>query len=295
MSQTGLIKAIKYFGSQGKLAKVLGVTQQAVNHWLNCEQEIPLKQMLRILMVCEGYVTLNDFVTEPDRLQEMHKMLYLINLYDHFPAIKISIHNIQVNQSFCSIYQDKNFLFDNPEQFATARPLLVDTNNHLITCICRLRAHQQAGNKKILVHPIHLQEVLQGKISLNNLLMQFPISEKISIGMALEQTLGNRQGQRNDLPQLQHISTEVTRGVQTRTITAKLIGFKNHFLYVEAKFVMQKGIAELIQAMDSQLLTISKAKKIAELPVDEQYQLLNTYYGTLRDNHLTTHSKEIIL
>lgn len=285
MDQTGLFKAIKYFGSQTELAKVVGVTKQAVSLWLNREHEIPYLRAARIVIASEGYIRFDDLVQEFTKTQ---KILYQANLYTNFPAIFSHINDIDQNYSRCSLYQDKIPIFNNPENYAKSRPILIDTDNRLITCICRLRAHQQAGHQKILVHPIHLKNVLRGAVSIDHLLSQFPISEKISIGFALEHALGNRQGKRNDL-QLQYISPEVASGVQTRSIVAKIIGFKNHFLYVQAKFVLQKGVKELIQALDQQLVSISKAKKIAELPTHEQYQFLNTYHWKLGDEYPITH------
>ncbi len=87
--------------------------------------------------------------------------------------------------------------------------------------------------------------------------------------------MGNRQGQRNDL--LVYRDTQVGWGVKTRTVVAQLLGFKSSFPYSQAKSVIQKGVSELILAMDQQLLSISQAKKIAELPSGEQYHFLQTH------------------
>ena len=188
MDQAGLFKAVKYFGSRHKLARAIGVTRQVVNYWLNHAQNIPFLQAVRIVVVSEGYINFHDLVPNFTAIQ---KNLEQAIIYQHFPAIALPIQKIRIQQR-CSIYQNE-FVFDDAQAFAQSRPLLVDSHYQLMTCECRLRAHQQAGHTTILVHPISLPEVLQGKKSLDPLLAQFPLSEKIAIGRALEQVMGNHR------------------------------------------------------------------------------------------------------
>lgn len=55
--QPGLLKAIRYFGSQKALAKALGVKQQAVSDWLNRQCHIPYNHVLKIACLKKGKVT----------------------------------------------------------------------------------------------------------------------------------------------------------------------------------------------------------------------------------------------
>lgn len=71
MYQLGLFKAIKHFGSQLELARALGVSQQAISHWLNREEDIPYKQIIRILWITRGAVTHHELAPEEASLNEI--------------------------------------------------------------------------------------------------------------------------------------------------------------------------------------------------------------------------------
>lgn len=58
--QRGLFKAIRYFGSQKGLAKLLEVRQQAISHWLNRQSSIPYHQAIKIVYATKGYVTAEE-------------------------------------------------------------------------------------------------------------------------------------------------------------------------------------------------------------------------------------------
>ncbi len=87
MDQSGLFKAIKYFGSQHKLAQAIGVTQQAVNHWLNRGQKIPFLQAARIVVVSEGYINFHDLVQNFTAIQ---KNLEQATIYHQFSGYCIA-------------------------------------------------------------------------------------------------------------------------------------------------------------------------------------------------------------
>lgn len=53
----GLIKAIRYFGSQKELAKHIGVRQQAISNWLNERVHIPYVKVLQIVSATKGSVS----------------------------------------------------------------------------------------------------------------------------------------------------------------------------------------------------------------------------------------------
>jgi DNA-binding transcriptional regulator YdaS (Cro superfamily) len=71
MSNQGFFKAVKYFGSQQALAKAIGVSPQAVNHWANREHRLPYVQALKIFILTEGSVSLNELVPEQKELNAL--------------------------------------------------------------------------------------------------------------------------------------------------------------------------------------------------------------------------------
>ena len=84
------------------------------------------------------------------------------------------------------------------------------------------------------------------------------------VAIQLEKQLGNRRGVRRKC---------ALKG-KTSAAAAKQTGFSSRDTYMRVKKVLQKGIPELIKAMDNQTISISLAAKIAALPMDEQMLLL---------------------
>jgi DNA-binding transcriptional regulator YdaS (Cro superfamily) len=60
MHERGLLKAIRYFGSQRALAEAIGVKQQVISHWLNRELTIPFKYVLKMCLMTKGQITLAE-------------------------------------------------------------------------------------------------------------------------------------------------------------------------------------------------------------------------------------------
>lgn len=213
-----------------------------------------------------------------------------VRFFQKFPQILLPIDEINVSEMACPIYLNQEFLVFDLNNEMLLRPILIDSSHRVITCSCRIHVNRILKNKSIFVHKIHLPDVIAERISIAALIQTLPISEKVAVGKAIERELGNRQGKRTDL--LPHKSAEVSKpnendrfkflqdnsgdgpGSETRMVAARIAGFSSHFLYGEAKEVTEKGISSLIQAMDNQNISISKAKKIAQLPQNEQRQIV---------------------
>jgi hypothetical protein len=71
----------------------------------------------------------------------------------------------------------------------------------------------------------------------------------VAIAKAIEAAIGKRQGQRTDKGLVQHFA-QVPAGVKTREIAAEKAGFDNHETYRQARRVVERGVQELVEAMD---------------------------------------------
>ncbi|MEO5339612.1 MAG: hypothetical protein H7837_03695 [Magnetococcus sp. MYC-9] len=82
--------------------------------------------------------------------------------------------------------------------------------------------------------------------------MDFTPSERVAIGRAVEEFLGNRRGQRTDLAgsELPQNFGEVKPGKETAEVAAQKAGFNNPETYRQAKAVVANGTPELVEAMD---------------------------------------------
>jgi ectoine hydroxylase-related dioxygenase (phytanoyl-CoA dioxygenase family) len=116
---------------------------------------------------------------------------------------------------------------------------------------------------------LNVFELLKRDSNIASLLRDFPISERVEIGLFIEQELHGRQGERTDL-ELPHNYAEVKSGTETRSLAAKISDFVSHFTYSQAKTVVKQAIPAVIRAMDAKVLSVSKAKQIAILPKKEQ-------------------------
>lgn len=118
------------------------------------------------------------------------------------------------------------------------------------------------------------------------------ISERVAIGLSMEQSLGNRRGVRNDVlstkkrTQLRRICAQVEPTIpepdlellcvkgKTSQLVAKETGFSSRDTYLRAKKVVTAGIFQLVEAMDKKNISIATAAALAELPPAEQESLL---------------------
>jgi broad specificity phosphatase PhoE len=85
----------------------------------------------------------------------------------------------------------------------------------------------------------------------------------VAIAKAIEEAIGKRQGQRTDM-QLQQNFAEVPHGTQTRDVAAQKAGFGNPETYRQAKRVVERGVQELVEAMDAATTHTARRKQLYE-------------------------------
>lgn len=266
----GLFKAIKHVGSQAALAKVLGRSQQNINDWINRDQKITnLGAIFQLFIALKGSIPLDEFTNDAEKIRQT---IHSVILYDQFPSIELALDALKVTHP-CPLAKETQYAYAQTNQHPSSLPILVDQDQQLITCECRIRDSLWAKQKKLFVHRIDLRELINQSICITPLLQLLPLSEKVAVGLAIERMLGNRQGKRK-ISRLPDNYPEVQSGVETRHLAAKYSGFSSEFTYRQAKLIMTHGISALIQAMDSGVISISKAKQLSELPQDEQQHFI---------------------
>jgi hypothetical protein len=119
---------------------------------------------------------------------------------------------------------------------------------------------------------VRVSSLLAAEHDENEVRKSFTASERTAIASALEQEIGNRQGQRTDR-QLQDNCPEVPAGVQTRELAAQKAGFNSYKTYERAKRVVEKAVDEVVAQMDAGDLSISAAAVIAEQPPERQIEI----------------------
>ena len=148
MFQGALYKAIHYFGSQEALAKAIGVKQQSISNWLNRENAIPFKQVLKIFAATNGYVSYHELAPQEKQLNNLLDNLIKSSFTK---VIKISIEKITENHQLCLHDQDSAGPKNDIDQEILRRPILVDQNFQLVECNCQLRLYKKLGHSSVFV------------------------------------------------------------------------------------------------------------------------------------------------
>ena len=112
---------------------------------------------------------------------------------------------------------------------------------------------------------VNVSSIVAGEHAENEIRKDFTISERVAIARAMEAEIGNRQGERTDLKgdkKLRKNFCEVEPHDRTDAIAARKAGFGNETTYRQAAKAVDKGVPELIDAMDG--LTPAHWPRLAE-------------------------------
>jgi len=124
---------------------------------------------------------------------------------------------------------------------------------------------------------VNVSSIVAGKHAENEIRKDFTISERVAIARAMEAEIGNRQGERTDLKgdgELVEKIPQVESGEKTRVIAARKAGFGNETTYRQAAKAVDKGVPELIDAMDGDLIRPATAEVVATQPAKKQKELV---------------------
>jgi DNA-binding transcriptional regulator YdaS (Cro superfamily) len=72
----GLLKAIRFFGSETAMGKTLNISQQRISYWVNYSHTISYDYVLKIEAYTGGYVTRYELA--PDK-EEVNKIVGKLN------------------------------------------------------------------------------------------------------------------------------------------------------------------------------------------------------------------------
>lgn len=120
----------------------------------------------------------------------------------------------------------------------------------------------------------------------NEVRKDFTIPERVAIGKAVEELLGERRGRPPGSEASQEIREnfpEFPPGQRNRDVAAKAAGFGNGKTYQQAKQVVENGTPELVDAMAKGEVSVSAAATLARLPQEEQREALAGGRSTVLD------------
>lgn len=181
---------------------------------------------------------------------------------------KVNINLITVGDRYRKDLGDIDALANSINVLGLLQPIGIDSNYALIFGERRLRACQQLGLDTIGARIIHVDN-LAAEHDENEIRKAFTVSERVAIGRAREESLGNRVGRPSKNEDEIVPNSAQLKGAKTRDLAAAEAGFKRTS-YSDASKVVDSGADELIEAMDSGNVSISAAAAVATLPKEEQ-------------------------
>lgn len=270
-SGEALLKAIKIIGSRQETIKLLGISGQRLNSWLNGHVSMGYHFAIALQSLTLGQVMAKELA--PKKQTNLLEKLK-IDLGTHITWLRrqqVSITSI----TFSSSHEDEQGLAKLAEDIKTQgllRPIVIDNNHTLIFGKRRLCACQLLNKNRVSAHILSLEALLKDPEPGYQLKKYFTLSEIGDIGVALEAKLGKRQGQRNDLSLRRNLD-EVTGRTDQWVACLLQIGSKDS--YRQLKKVNKNGIRALIAVMDEEKISLSAAAEIAALSPEIQQQILS--------------------
>lgn len=157
------------------------------------------------------------------------------------------------------------------------QPIGVTKENVLVFGQRRLKAVLQLGWDTVPASIVDISSIVAGEYAENELRKDFTLSERDAIRRAIAQSVGKRQGMRTDIELVGNspqVETTPDKGEKTRDFAAKQAGFHSTDEARAVSTVVDRGVPELVEAMDEGELPVSVAAKLAQLPPDEQMEAL---------------------
>jgi len=187
--------------------------------------------------------------------------------------MQIKISDIHIGPRFRNDCGDLQALADSIEEQGLLQPIGITPENRLVFGERRIIACRDfLGWEDIDCRVVDVTSIIEGEHAENEMRKAFTVSERESIGRAIEAEIGNRQGQRTDkLPE----NFPEVQGKETRQIAAEKAGFGNETTFRQAKKVVSDGIPKLIEQVDAGEIAVSRAAQIAKLPPEEQEEVIS--------------------
>jgi len=205
----------------------------------------------------------------------------------------VSIEEIKIGNRYRKDLGNIDALVASIKRLGLLQPIGVDSEYNLIFGERRLLACKNLKWKEVPVRVLNIPDLLRAENDENIVRKDFTPSERVAIGTAIEEQLGNRQGQRTDKELLQNFAevktssdpepirqnfAELPKGKTTREIAAEKAGFGNPETYRQAKHVVDHAPQEITDQMDQGDLSINKAyqvtKQLDTLPEEKQGEVV---------------------
>jgi len=181
--------------------------------------------------------------------------------------MKIKCKDVIVRNRYRKDFGDLNELMDSIESLGLLQPIGITKNKELIFGQRRLLACQKLGHDKIEARVVDVPSIIEGEYAENEIRKDFTVSERVAIGKAIENGIGERRGGNHGNQYTGGKAHKVAdcqdslSGKETREIASGVAGFGSRESYRRAKEIVEKGTSELIAKVDSGNVSIGAAYK----------------------------------
>lgn len=178
----------------------------------------------------------------------------------------VDIATIDTSGRYRKDFGDVSGLATSIHEIGLLQPVVITNDGKLVDGGRRIEAFRSLGWSRIPARRVNIVSILRGEHDANAYAKPWTPSEQVAIAEAMRKEMGNRQGRDN--PQ----NFAEYKGRETREIVAEKAGFGNAETYRQARNVVQRGVPELVEAMDRGDVSISAAATIAKQPAEVQRQ-----------------------
>lgn len=172
--------------------------------------------------------------------------------------VEIDIDAVIVGDRIRKDHGDIDSLAASIEDVGLLQPIGITPANVLIFGERRLRAFRFLERQTIAAQVIDIPSILAGEDAENGQRKDWSLSERVAIGRALEQEIGERRGG----SQNRHVPGLLP---ETGQLAAVKSGLGSDRTYRKAKDVVDRGAPEIIKAVDEKRMTINEAAQIIHL------------------------------
>jgi len=180
----------------------------------------------------------------------------------------IPISEIEIGERHRKDYGDIEALAQSISEHGLLQAIGITPEKELVFGERRLRAFKHLGKTEIPARIVEVDELVRAEHDENEVRKQFTPSERVAIADSVQKAIGDRQGQRTDTL-VAHVPQ-----VKTRDIAAQKAGFTSTSQFRNTKKVVDQGSLELVEAMDTGKASIRAAADLAELPKEEQSEIV---------------------
>lgn len=186
--------------------------------------------------------------------------------------MRMAIPQIQIGDRFRKEMGDVAGLAKSIKDVGLLQPIGVTEDNRLVFGERRLRAcRDHLGWSEIDVRIIDMPRIVVGENAENEVRKDFTPSERVAIARAIAGEITERRGRPTE--EKRQNFAEFQKGQRTTDFAAKKAGFGNRETFRQAEHVVDHAEPEIVEAMDTGVISISAARRAADKPAEAQREI----------------------